>query len=254
MLYLASRSPRRRQLLEQIGVPFRPLDVDVPEQPAPGESPEAYVARVACDKARAGHARVDASTDAVLGSDTEVVLDDEVFGKPDDAAGAVTMLRRLSGRTHRVVSCVCLVDARGEHAGNLRVRGALRAAGRRHHRAYVATGESFGKAGGYAIQGRAAAFVGAPVRQLFRRHGPAAARDRRPAGRGRSVASRGSAAGHAHRNRAPVAGSKRTSPCPRASRQGPPTCRRNLNTSRGRRRQGRQCNRYKDGPQTESSR
>lgn len=159
MLYLASRSPRRRQLLEQIGVPFRPLDVDVPEQPAPGESPEAYVARVACDKAHAGHARVDASTDAVLGSDTEVVLDGEVFGKPDDAAGAVTMLRRLSGRTHRVVSCVCLVDARGEHRATCVSEVRFAPLDAATIEAYVATGESFGKAGGYAIQGRAAAFV-----------------------------------------------------------------------------------------------
>lgn len=159
MLYLASKSPRRRQLLEQIGVTFQPLDVDVPEQPAPGEKPEDYVLRVACDKARAGYARVTAQADAVLGADTEVVLDDEVFGKPADAAGATAMLERLSGRTHRVVSCVCLVDARGEHARTCvsEVRFAPLDAGT--IAAYVATGESFGKAGGYAIQGRAAAFV-----------------------------------------------------------------------------------------------
>jgi septum formation protein len=159
MLYLASRSPRRRQLLEQIGVAFRPLDIDVPEQPAPGEAPEAYVARVACDKARAGHARVDASSDAVLGSDTEVVLDGEVFGKPDDAAVASAMLRRLSGRTHRVVSCVCLVDARGEHRASCVSEVRFAPLDAATIEAYVATGESFGKAGGYAIQGRAAAFV-----------------------------------------------------------------------------------------------
>lgn len=159
MLYLASKSPRRRQLLEQIGVTFQPLDVDVPEHPAPGEKPEDYVLRVACDKARAGFARVAAQADAVLGADTEVVLDDEVFGKPADAAGATAMLERLSGRTHRVVSCVCLVDARGEHARTCvsEVRFSPLDAGT--IAAYVATGESFGKAGGYAIQGRAAAFV-----------------------------------------------------------------------------------------------
>jgi septum formation protein len=159
MLYLASKSPRRRQLLEQIGVTFQPLDVDVPEHPAPGEKPEDYVLRVACDKARAGFARVTAQADAVLGADTEVVLDDEVFGKPADAAGATAMLGRLSGRTHRVVSCVCLVDARGEHARSCVSEVRFAPLDGDTIAAYVATGESFGKAGGYAIQGRAAAFV-----------------------------------------------------------------------------------------------
>ena len=159
MLYLASKSPRRRQLLEQIGVTFQPLDVDVPEHPAPGEKPEDYVLRVACDKARAGFARVMAQADAVLGADTEVVLDDEVFGKPVDAAGATAMLERLSGRTHRVVSCVCLVDARGEHARTCVSEVRFAPLDADTIATYVATGESFGKAGGYAIQGRAAAFV-----------------------------------------------------------------------------------------------
>jgi septum formation protein len=159
MLYLASKSPRRRQLLEQIGVPFRPLDVDVPEHPAPGEKPEDYVLRVACDKARAGFARLSSDADAVLGADTEVVLEDEVFGKPADADGAIAMLERLSGRSHRVVSCVCLVDGGGEHARTCVSEVRFAPLDAATIAAYVATGESFGKAGGYAIQGRAAAFV-----------------------------------------------------------------------------------------------
>lgn len=159
MLYLASKSPRRRQLLEQIGVAFLPLDVDVPEEPAPGEKPEDYVGRVACDKARAGFRRVAGGDHVVLGSDTEVVLGDTVFGKPADAATAKDMLARLSGRTHRVISCVCLVDAGGERTATCISEVRFDALDARDIDAYVATGESFGKAGGYAIQGRAAAFV-----------------------------------------------------------------------------------------------
>jgi septum formation protein len=159
MLHLASKSPRRRQLLQQIGVPFQPLDVDVPELPGAGERAEDYVRRVACDKARAGFARVAADADAVLGSDTEVVLDGEVFGKPAHAADATAMLERLSGRTHRVISCVCLVDATGERTATCISEVRLAVLDADTIAAYLATGESFGKAGGYAIQGHAATFI-----------------------------------------------------------------------------------------------
>src|SRR5690606_8251777 len=111
-LFLASQSPRRRELLRQIGVEFEVVDVDVPERRAPGEPPEDYVSRVAREKAGAGLLQVGAVPGAVvLGADTEVVLGDEVFGKPADAADAASMLRRLSGRRHRVVSTVWLVAA-----------------------------------------------------------------------------------------------------------------------------------------------
>ena len=160
MLYLASQSPRRRQLLEQIGMAFEVLDVDVPEQRAAGESPEHYVSRVARDKARAGFALVAREPGAVvLGADTEVVLDDRVFGKPLDAADASAMLATLAGRTHRTVSVVwCVRD--GAEASEISISdvrfGPLDAA---TITAYVASGEAFGRAGAYAIQGRAAAFV-----------------------------------------------------------------------------------------------
>ncbi|MGN6280946.1 Maf family protein, partial [Frateuria sp.] len=112
MLYLASQSPRRRELLQQLGIAYAPLDVEVPEVRALDEAPQEYVSRVARDKARAGFARVADAVDAlVIGSDTEVVLDGEVFGKPADAAQAGAMLRRLSGRTHAVISAVWGVDA-----------------------------------------------------------------------------------------------------------------------------------------------
>jgi septum formation protein len=136
MLYLASKSPRRRQLLEQIGIRFDVLDVDVPEIRRIDEPAEDYVSRVAREKAGAGLLQVAAAAGAcVLGADTEVILDGEVFGKPADAGDAVAMLARLSGRTHQVVSVVWCVDASR------------------------ASGEPFGRAGAYAIQGRAAAFI-----------------------------------------------------------------------------------------------
>ena len=118
MLHLASKSPRRRELLAQLGLEFGLLDVDVPEQREPGEPPAAYVSRVAREKAGAGLLAVVANKDAVvLGADTEVVLGDRVFGKPADADDAARMLRDLSGRSHRVVSSVWLVSAgREAHA------------------------------------------------------------------------------------------------------------------------------------------
>ncbi|UGB37135.1 Maf family protein [Frateuria soli] len=160
MLYLASQSPRRRELLKQLGVDFMALDVDVPEMRAADESPERYVSRVARDKARAGLASLaDADRALVLGSDTEVVLDGEVFGKPADGAQAAAMLRRLSGRTHAVISAVWGVDERGERGELCVSKVRFAPLDEAAIAAYVATGEPFGKAGGYAIQGRGAVLV-----------------------------------------------------------------------------------------------
>ena len=160
MLHLASQSPRRRQLLEQLGLRVGVIELDLPEQRAPGEPPEDYVSRVAREKAGAGLLKVIAVPGAcVLGADTEVVLDDHVFGKPRDEEDAAQMLQRLSGRTHRVLSAVWLVSAAREtHALSVsEVRMAELSDAR--IRAYVATGEAMGKAGAYAIQGHAAAFI-----------------------------------------------------------------------------------------------
>jgi septum formation protein len=160
VLYLASQSPRRRELLRQLGVDFSVLDVDVPEHREPGEPPEDYVSRVAREKAGAGLMQVVALPGAVvIGADTEVVLDDDVFGKPADADDAARMLRRLSGRTHRALSAVwCVNAAQEEHAlCDSFVEFAL--LDDADIAAYVASGEPFGKAGAYGIQGRAAAFV-----------------------------------------------------------------------------------------------
>ena len=160
MLHLASKSPRRRELLARLGLDFGVLEVDVPEQRAPGESPAGYVARVARDKAGAGLLRVVAVPGAVvLGSDTEVVLDDEVFGKPADAAEAEAMLRRLSGRTHRVLTAVSVVSAGREARAMVATDVGFAALSDADIADYVASGEPMGRAGAYAIQGGAERFV-----------------------------------------------------------------------------------------------
>jgi septum formation protein len=159
MLYLASRSPRRRELLQQLGVSCTVLDVEVPEVRGAGESPEAYVSRVAHEKARAGLSLEREAGALVLGSDTEVVLDDEVFGKPADAQQAAAMLRRLSGRTHAVISAVWGVSATRAERELCISMVRFAALDEAAIAAYVATGEPFGKAGAYAIQGRGAAFI-----------------------------------------------------------------------------------------------
>jgi septum formation protein len=160
MLFLASQSPRRRQLLAQLGFDFSPLDVDVPEVVAPGEPAEDYVRRVAREKAGAGLLQVAATPGAVvLGADTEVVLDGEVFGKPADAREAGAMLRRLSGRSHEVLSALCCASAGREQTVLHRSRVHVAALDPGDIDAYLAGGEWRGKAGAYAIQGRAGAFI-----------------------------------------------------------------------------------------------
>ena len=160
MLHLASQSPRRRELLGRLGVEFGVLDLDVPERRVPGEAPADYVRRVAREKAGAGLLRVSGSPGAVvLGADTEVILGDEVFGKPRDAEDAAGMLRRLSGRTHDVVSAVSLVSAAREAQAVSVSQVTFGELSDAQVEAYVATGEPMGKAGAYAIQGRGEAFI-----------------------------------------------------------------------------------------------
>ncbi|WNH47688.1 MULTISPECIES: Maf-like protein [Stenotrophomonas] len=160
MLYLASRSPRRTDLLARLDRPFRALDLDVPEVRAAGETAQDYVRRVAVDKARAGLALVaDDPHACVLGADTEVVLDGEVFGKPVDTADAAAMLRRLSGRTHQVMTVVALVAAGIEQVVEVVSEVSFIALDDAAIAAYVATGEPMGKAGAYAIQGGAERYI-----------------------------------------------------------------------------------------------
>ena len=159
MLYLASQSPRRRQLLGELGVEFRLLDIEIDEVRGPGEPAEDYVRRVAREKAGAGLLAVVAVPHAlVLGADTEVVLDGEVFGKPRDGEHAAQMLRRLSGRRHQVLSAVSLVDAAREAQVMSISEVEFAELSDAQIERYVATGEPMGKAGAYAIQGRGEAF------------------------------------------------------------------------------------------------
>lgn len=159
VLYLASRSPRRRQLLAQLGMADVPvLAIDVPEVCAADESAPAYVERVARDKALAGRAH--APGDAwVLAADTEVVLDGQAFGKPADADAAAAMLRRLSGQTHQVISGVCLLGAAAEYRALVTTQVRFGVLDDALIAAYVASGECLGKAGAYAVQGRGGTLV-----------------------------------------------------------------------------------------------
>jgi septum formation protein len=165
-IYLASRSPRRRALLEQIGVRFTPL-VDgegdpVDESVHPDETPEAYVERVTRAKADAGWARVrytGLAAAPVLAADTAVVADRRILGKPADRAEAARMLALLSARTHEVLTGVALRDAAGCDYALSRSRVTFRRLDDDEIRAYLATGEADDKAGAYAIQGHAAQFV-----------------------------------------------------------------------------------------------
>lgn len=160
MLHLASKSPRRSELLARLGLEFGLLDLDVPEHREPGEPAEEYVRRVAREKAGAGLLQVMAVPNAmVLGADTEVVLDDDVFGKPRDAADAASMLRRLSGRTHLVISAVSLVSAAREAQAVSISEVTCAALDEAGIERYLASGEWEGKAGAYAIQGRAQSFI-----------------------------------------------------------------------------------------------
>ncbi|MCB1739229.1 MAG: septum formation inhibitor Maf [Gammaproteobacteria bacterium] len=197
-LYLASKSPRRRALLEQIGLRYELLDIDIDESPHPGEAAADHVCRLALEKARAGAqallargkrappvtAAPDSTTDGtacsptmapatpapawVLGADTVVVIGGSVLGKPSDSSMARTMLRRLSNRSHEVMTAVSVVtvDATPAAPRIAPIRVALsrtevrfRALARDEIDAYVQSGEPLDKAGAYAIQGLAAMFV-----------------------------------------------------------------------------------------------
>lgn len=160
MLHLASRSPRRAELLARLGLDFGVIDLDLPEQRGADEAPADYVRRVAREKAGAGLLRVVAVPGAVvLGADTEVILDDEVFGKPADATVAAAMLRRLSGRMHEVVTAVSVVSSGRELQAVSRSEVTVAPLGDDDIARYLGTGEWHGKAGAYAIQGRFEAHI-----------------------------------------------------------------------------------------------
>jgi len=170
LLYLASRSPRRAALLAQLAVEFEPLLLreaagrprDVIEEALDAEPAPHYVERMARTKAQIGWQRMQNRKLAerpVLGADTEVVLDGDVFGKPRDAADAARMIKRLSGRTHQVLTAVALRYRERTDVEVSVSKVTLRRLGAAEIERYVATGEPLDKAGAYAVQGRAAAFV-----------------------------------------------------------------------------------------------
>lgn len=157
-LYLASRSPRRAELLRQAGFQFQTLPADVPERPRPGELPGDFAARLALTKAEAaaGHATLPIP---VLGADTDVTLDGEILGKPRDRRDAVDMLLRLAGRAHEVHTAVALTLDGCHVVGGTCTEVFFGAITRAEAEAYWATGEPADKAGGYAIQGLASRWV-----------------------------------------------------------------------------------------------
>lgn len=174
---LASASPRRAELLAAAGIPFdvRPADVD--ETVAAGEAPEAYVRRLAEDKARAVAQQHPGRL--VVAADTTVVVDGEIFGKPADTADAVRMLRRLSGRSHVVLTGVCVCGPGQQASAVDRTVVAFAPMSDGEIDAYVRSGEPMDKAGAYAIQGLASRYVtriegsysnvvGLPVAVVFR--------------------------------------------------------------------------------------
>lgn len=159
-LYLASGSPRRRELLTQIAVPFLTQIAPIDENALPGESPIAYVERLALTKAQAGLAALTDTADAVvLGADTAVVLDGRILGKPTDRADALATLSDLSGRTHEVLTAVALVSRERQVSRVVTSQVTFRALSQAEIEAYWASGEPQDKAGCYGIQGLAAVFV-----------------------------------------------------------------------------------------------
>lgn len=157
-LYLASGSPRRRELLTQIGVPFSVVSAPIDETPLPDESATAYVERLARAKAAAGLASVEGPA-VVLGADTAVVLDGRILGKPDNREDALAMLADLSGREHQVLTAVALSDGQRVQSLCVTSKVRFRAISADEAQRYWASGEPADKAGGYAIQGLGAVFV-----------------------------------------------------------------------------------------------
>lgn len=158
-LILASASPRRRELLDQIGVRYRVQAAALDEHQLPGESPGACVQRLALAKAQHVYARVQGHGVLVLGADTAVVLDGLMLGKPADRAAHLAMISALAGRSHQVLTAVALVGAHGASVSLSDSEVQLRAISAAEAGAYWDSGEPADKAGGYAIQGRGALFV-----------------------------------------------------------------------------------------------
>jgi len=162
MLYLASASPRRAELLRQVGIAFEVMPSDLEEQPGSDERPRDYVERVATEKAQWVAARIRSRglpDRPVLGADTEVILDGDILGKPYDATHGLAMLRRLAGRRHQVLSAIAVVannSVRHAVCESFVTFGPMTDEAIRD---YWESGEPADKAGGYAVQGLAARYI-----------------------------------------------------------------------------------------------
>ena len=158
-LILASASPRRRELLSQLGVVYTCDPADIDETPLPKEAPDEYVLRMAQAKAAAVAVRYPSPAYSVLGADTTVVIADDVLGKPRDHFHGLAMLARLGGRSHSVFTAVCLHSAAGVSCELVETTVQFMQLSREVCEAYLATDEPWDKAGGYGIQGLGGAFV-----------------------------------------------------------------------------------------------
>ncbi|WP_040727905.1 nucleoside triphosphate pyrophosphatase [Thiomicrorhabdus sp. Kp2] len=158
-LYLSSNSPRRQELLQQVGLPFEVVNAPVEEVALPHENPESYVRRIAIEKALAGFNKVAGKAVWVIGGDTAVLIDGKVLGKPKSQADSYRMLALLSGKTHQVLSAVSVVfDGEVFSAVNTtQVR--FKPLNENEIKEYIASGEPQDKAGSYAVQGLAAKFI-----------------------------------------------------------------------------------------------
>lgn len=157
--YLASQSPRRRELLRQIAVDFTTLNPDIDESHRPGERAQDYVQRLAQSKAKAGWEMAGQGDAVALGADTIVVVEGEILGKPTDFAAAEAMLTRLSDRDHQVMSAICLCSAKTSQTALSVTEVSFRAISAEEIERYWASNEPQDKAGAYAIQGLGAVFV-----------------------------------------------------------------------------------------------
>lgn len=156
---LASRSPRRRELLEQLGIAYAVLDVVVDESVLEGEAPAVYAERVARQKALAGRIQCTHDPRPVLAADTCVVLDDVILGQADSPTSAAGMLQQLSGRSHRVITALVVDHAKQQSLRLVSTQVWFRELSASEIAAYSQSSEPIGKAGAYAIQGSAAAFI-----------------------------------------------------------------------------------------------
>jgi septum formation protein len=159
-LFLASQSPRRRELLATIGIDFHVISADIDEAPLPSESPAVYVERLALEKAREGLSQCDDNSfDWVLGSDTSVIVDNQILGKPESKSHFIEMMNLLSGRKHQVLTSIALVSSAQEFADVITTDVYFIPLSATIIDQYWATGEPKDKAGGYGIQGFGSALV-----------------------------------------------------------------------------------------------